>query len=86
MYIHTLIYVYILGPTYLSRQDFIQYVLGEGCPQAVAEVLFIACGGGSRGIAFKELLCGLVLLTKGTFEERIKLVFIIIFGAYNIKK
>ncbi|KAJ8982583.1 hypothetical protein NQ317_005054 [Molorchus minor] len=30
------------------------------------------CGGSSRGIALRDLICGLVLLTKGTQEEKIK--------------
>ncbi|XP_055612922.1 ubiquitin carboxyl-terminal hydrolase 32 [Uranotaenia lowii] len=41
----------------------------------VADWLFTACGGTGKGIAFKELLCGLVLLTKGTQEEKIRFLW-----------
>lgn len=56
----------------LSKNGFIQDVLGDGVPRIVSDWLFAACGGTRRGIAFKDLLCGLVVLTKGTQEERIK--------------
>lgn len=34
--------------------------------------IFAASGGTPKGIAFKELICGLVLLTRGKQEEKIK--------------
>ena len=58
--------------TVLSKNAFIQDVLGEGVPSVLADWLYTACGGTTKGIAFRELLCGLVLLTKGTLEEKIK--------------
>jgi len=32
----------------------------------------MACGGTPKGISFKDLVCGLVLLTLGTDEEKYK--------------
>lgn len=60
------------GSQTLSKSAFIQDVLCESVPPSVADWLFTACGGTSKGIAFKELVCGLVLLTKGTLDEKIK--------------
>lgn len=58
--------------TVLSKSAFVQDVLGDGVPTVVADWLYAACGGTPKGITFKELLCGLVLLTKGTQEEKIR--------------
>ncbi|XP_018565793.1 ubiquitin carboxyl-terminal hydrolase 32 isoform X2 [Anoplophora glabripennis] len=63
------------GGQYLSRQAFTQNVLGDGVPVTIADWLYAACGGTSRGIAFRDLICGLVLLTKGTQEEKIKFLW-----------
>ncbi|GJQ78056.1 hypothetical protein Trydic_g2399 [Trypoxylus dichotomus] len=60
------------GLNFISKQTFIQNVLGEGVPTNIAEALYTACGGGPRGIGLRDLICGLVLLTKGTPEEKIK--------------
>uniref|UniRef100_A0A8W7PLD4 ubiquitinyl hydrolase 1 n=1 Tax=Anopheles coluzzii TaxID=1518534 RepID=A0A8W7PLD4_ANOCL len=59
----------------LSKCAFTQDVLGDGVPSVVADWLYTACGGTAKGIAFKELLCGLVLLTKGTQDEKIKFLW-----------
>lgn len=56
----------------LSKVAFLQDVLSEGIPPVLADWLYVACGGTQKGIAFKELLCGLVLLTRGTPDEKIK--------------
>lgn len=58
--------------TVLSKTAFHQDVLSDGVPTVVADWLYAACGGTAKGITFKELLCGLVLLTKGTQEEKIR--------------
>ncbi|XP_063924982.1 ubiquitin carboxyl-terminal hydrolase 32 isoform X2 [Zophobas morio] len=63
------------GNQLLSKQSFILHVLGDGVPQAIAEWLYIACGGTPRGIALKDLICGLVLLTKGKQDEKIRFLF-----------
>lgn len=34
--------------------------------------IYTAFGGTNKGITFRDLLCGLVLLTRGTREEKIK--------------
>jgi ubiquitin carboxyl-terminal hydrolase 6/32 len=38
----------------------------------VFQLLFSACSGSQKGIGFKELVCGLVLLTRGRQEEKLK--------------
>lgn len=58
--------------TTLSKNAFLQDVLSEGIPPVLADWLYNACGGTQKGIAFKELLCGLVLLTRGLPDEKIK--------------
>ncbi|XP_027228164.1 ubiquitin carboxyl-terminal hydrolase 32 isoform X2 [Penaeus vannamei] len=59
----------------ITKQAFIREVLGEGVPLQLAELIFVACGGSAKGIAFKDLLCSLVLLTRGNREEKIKFIF-----------
>ncbi|KAJ8972102.1 hypothetical protein NQ314_000328 [Rhamnusium bicolor] len=63
------------GGQFLSRHAFTQNVLGDGVPLTIADWLYTACGGSSRGIALRDLICGLVLLTKGTQEEKIKFLW-----------
>ncbi|XP_071850144.1 ubiquitin carboxyl-terminal hydrolase 32-like isoform X3 [Apostichopus japonicus] len=63
---------------YMSKAIFARDVFGEGMPQKLAEHLFYAFGGSSKGIGFKELFCGLVLLTKGTQAEKLRFIFSII--------
>ncbi|KOB70494.1 Ubiquitin specific protease [Operophtera brumata] len=58
--------------TALSLEAFVHEVLCDGVPYEVAEWLYQGCGGTKRGIAFKDLLCGIVVLTKGNIEEKIK--------------
>lgn len=36
------------------------------------QLIFLACGGTVKGITFKDLLCSLVLLTRGNRDEKIK--------------
>lgn len=36
------------------------------------QLIYKGFGGSSKGLSFKDLLCGLVVLTKGIREERIK--------------
>ncbi|XP_019769567.1 ubiquitin carboxyl-terminal hydrolase 32-like isoform X1 [Dendroctonus ponderosae] len=63
------------GVTLLSQAAFAQHVLGEGVPPPIVEKLYTACGGGARGIALRDLICGLVLLTKGSQDEKIKFLW-----------
>ncbi|KAJ8916678.1 hypothetical protein NQ315_000323 [Exocentrus adspersus] len=63
------------GGQLLSRDAFTQNVLGDGVPSTIANWLYTACGGSSKGIAIRDLICGLVLLTKGTQEEKIKFLW-----------
>ncbi|XP_030372424.1 ubiquitin carboxyl-terminal hydrolase 32 isoform X2 [Scaptodrosophila lebanonensis] len=64
-----------VGRLYLSRNAFQQDVLCEGVPPKVTDMLYAACGGTQRGISFKDLLCGLVLITRGTPEEKTKFLW-----------
>ncbi|KAF0300546.1 Ubiquitin carboxyl-terminal hydrolase 32 [Amphibalanus amphitrite] len=59
----------------ISRQTFFHDVLGDNVPASQAEIIYTACSGGQKGISFKDLLCGLVVITRGTAEEKIKLLF-----------
>ncbi|XP_075983851.1 ubiquitin specific protease 32 isoform X2 [Anticarsia gemmatalis] len=61
--------------TALSLEAFVHEVLCDGVPYEVADWLYQACGGTKRGIAFRELLCGVVVLTKGNIEEKIKFLW-----------
>jgi ubiquitin carboxyl-terminal hydrolase 6/32 len=56
----------------LNKNAFVQEVLCEGTPSNIADWLFLACGGTNKGINFKDLLAALVLITKGTQEEKIR--------------
>jgi hypothetical protein len=54
-------------------QAFLSSVLGEGIPASLGEQIFrLVCSSGGRGITLRELLPLLVLLTRGTREEKIK--------------
>ncbi|XP_058975366.1 ubiquitin carboxyl-terminal hydrolase 32 isoform X3 [Musca domestica] len=64
-----------VGRFYLSRNAFQQDVLFEGVPANVTDLLYTACGGTNKGISFKDLLCGLVLITKGTEDEKIRFLW-----------
>lgn len=63
------------GGTLLSQASFAQHVLGDGVPAPIVEKLYVACGGAARGIALRDLICGLVLLTKGSQDEKIKFLW-----------
>ncbi|OQV22250.1 Ubiquitin carboxyl-terminal hydrolase 32 [Hypsibius exemplaris] len=60
---------------HLPKSTFSSCVMGEAVPQKVAEAIFSAFGGTSRGITFKDLLAGLVLLSCGTQDEKLELLF-----------
>ncbi|XP_017134812.1 ubiquitin carboxyl-terminal hydrolase 32 isoform X1 [Drosophila miranda] len=64
-----------VGRLYLSRNAFQQDVLCEGVPPKITDMLYAACGGTQRGISFKDLLCGLVLITRGSQEEKTKFLW-----------
>ncbi len=36
------------------------------------QVLYTACGGNHKGLGLKDLVCGLVLMTRGKQEEKLK--------------
>ena len=55
----------------LPLQVFIQDVLGERVPVGLSEQIFSLVGGG-RAVSFRDLLTLLVLVTRGTREEKFK--------------
>lgn len=59
----------------ISKQAFLKEVLGEFVPVKLAEHIYHTFGGTSKGINFKDLLCGLVLLTRTKQDEKIKFIF-----------
>ncbi|KAI0214878.1 Ubiquitin carboxyl-terminal hydrolase 32 [Lamellibrachia satsuma] len=60
---------------YMTQNVFIKEVLGDGVPQRLAERMFVTFGGSAKGISFKDLLCGLVMLTNYRRDEKIKFLF-----------
>ncbi|XP_066018182.1 ubiquitin carboxyl-terminal hydrolase 32-like [Pocillopora verrucosa] len=62
---------------FMPQPVFTREVLGDGVPNKVAEQIYTAFGGTNKGMTFRDLLCGLVLLTRGTREEKIKCKFVI---------
>ncbi|KQS44270.1 ubiquitin carboxyl-terminal hydrolase 32 isoform X1 [Drosophila erecta] len=64
-----------VGRNFLSRNAFQQDVLCEGVPPKIVDMLYAACGGTQRGISFNDLLCGLVLITRGTQAEKTKFLW-----------
>ncbi|CAL8129565.1 unnamed protein product [Orchesella dallaii] len=61
--------------SHMSKQAFAREVLGDLFPPEIAGDIYLACGGTSKGIQFKDLVTALVLLTKGTQEEKIRFIF-----------
>ncbi|KAH9503865.1 Ubiquitin carboxyl-terminal hydrolase 32 [Bulinus truncatus] len=59
----------------MSDAAFVREVLWDGVPVNIAQLIYRGYGGTSKGLGFKDLLCGLVILTKGTKEEKMKLIF-----------
>ena len=71
---------------FISRQIFVRDVIGDGIPLSLAEQIYNLCNGGlsnnsngngghsssSKGLNFREVLTFLVLITRGTREEKIK--------------
>lgn len=56
----------------LQQSVFFSDILGETVPSDLAKLVYTAWGGTSKGIGFKDLLCGLVLLTRGHQDEKCK--------------
>lgn len=56
----------------LQQGVFFSEILGETVPSNLAELVYAAWGGSNKGINFKDLLCGLVLLTRGSQDEKCK--------------
>ncbi|EDV23557.1 uncharacterized protein TRIADDRAFT_58322 [Trichoplax adhaerens] len=60
---------------FISKSSFMRDVLGDAVPSNIAELMYIAFGGTSKGIHFKDLLSGLLVITQGSHEERTKFIF-----------
>ncbi|ESO97937.1 hypothetical protein LOTGIDRAFT_153048 [Lottia gigantea] len=60
---------------WMTETLFVREVLWDGVPAKMAQLIFKGFGGSSKGLSFKDLLCGLVVLTRGTREEKMKLIF-----------
>lgn len=60
---------------YMMKNVFIREVFGDVVPAQLAENIFRAFGGTQKGLGFKDLISGLVLLTRGNPEEKIKFIF-----------
>ncbi|CAH1801921.1 unnamed protein product [Owenia fusiformis] len=60
---------------FLSKQVFMREVLGDTVPAKLAEQMFRVCGGTSKGLAFKELINGLVVITRGRRDEKVKFIY-----------
>ncbi|GAV01668.1 hypothetical protein RvY_12345-2 [Ramazzottius varieornatus] len=60
---------------YLEKPKFIRYIMGENVPSKISEALYLAFGGTSKGIVFKDLVAGLTLLACGTHEEKLDFLY-----------
>ncbi|KAL7032777.1 hypothetical protein ACKWTF_007398 [Chironomus riparius] len=60
---------------FLSKNAFIDEVLCYHTPEKLADWIYYACGGTSKGINFKDLISALVLLTKGNQDEKIRFLW-----------
>lgn len=72
---HDAFRVYSTNNSYISKQTLVNTVLGEGVPPGLGERIYSLLGAGGRGIQLRELVTLLVLLARGTREEKIKLLF-----------
>jgi ubiquitin carboxyl-terminal hydrolase 6/32 len=73
------------GASVVQRVAFVREVIGDGVPPVLADRIFALCGGapasssapgtaltGQKGLGFRDVLTVLVLITRGTHEEKIK--------------
>ncbi|CAG7722265.1 unnamed protein product [Allacma fusca] len=60
---------------YITKHAFCHEVLGDLVPVEIAEYIYLSCGGTSKGLLLKDLISSLVVLTKGTNEEKIRFIF-----------
>jgi len=74
---HDAFRVYSTNNSYISKQTLLNTVLGESVPPALGERIYSLIGGGvgGKGIQLRELVILLVLLARGTREEKTKLLF-----------
>ncbi|XP_030848149.1 ubiquitin carboxyl-terminal hydrolase 32 isoform X3 [Strongylocentrotus purpuratus] len=66
---------YSIPAGYMSKLIFVKDVMGDAMPQKLGEHLFFSFGGTNKGITFKDLFCGLVLLTRGRQAEKLRFIF-----------
>ncbi|XP_047141245.1 ubiquitin carboxyl-terminal hydrolase 32 isoform X2 [Hydra vulgaris] len=61
--------------SFISKQVFCSDVLGDSVPIRLAEQIYLVCGGTSKGISYRDVMLILVLITKGTVDEKVKFIF-----------
>lgn len=62
----------------IDKTTFVRSVLGKSVPSHIASQLFTAFDKFNRGfLTYQDFICAIVVLSKGTKEERIKLVSMI---------
>ncbi|XP_046459200.1 ubiquitin carboxyl-terminal hydrolase 32-like isoform X2 [Daphnia pulex] len=59
----------------LQQSIFFSEILGDTVPNNLAELIYTAWCGTTKGITFKDLLSGLVLLTRGHQDEKCRFIF-----------
>ncbi|XP_066297333.1 ubiquitin carboxyl-terminal hydrolase 32-like isoform X2 [Branchiostoma lanceolatum] len=59
----------------MTKPVFMREVLGDSVPGKLAERIYEIFGGNTKGLKFPDMVCGLVLLTRGKREEKIKFIF-----------
>ncbi|KZS03438.1 Uncharacterized protein APZ42_033875 [Daphnia magna] len=59
----------------LQQSIFLSEIIGDTVPNNLADLIYTAWGGTAKGISFKDLLSGLVLLTRGTQDEKCRFIF-----------
>ena len=77
----------------ISRPTFIRAIIGDGLPHPLAEQIYNLCNGlntqsvngsfngsANKGLNFREVLAYLVLITRGTHEEKVKFIFGLLAG------
>ncbi|XP_065831123.1 ubiquitin carboxyl-terminal hydrolase 32-like isoform X2 [Oscarella lobularis] len=59
----------------MPKAAFVRDVLGDSFPTQLADEIYWAFGGGSKGIGHKDLVAGLTFLIRGGQEEKVKFLF-----------
>ena len=66
----------VRGKQHLDKPTFIRQVLGKNVPSHIASQLFTTVDKSQNGfLTYQDFVCAMVLLSKGTTEEKLKLVY-----------